>query len=573
MGAGTLDYLIIGAGPAGLQLAQELGAAGHDYLVLESGTAPGTFFGRFPRHRQLISINKPHTGTDDPEFNLRMDWNSLLAPDGGPLFTGYSERYFPQADDMLRYLADYARRYDLRIDYETTVARVSRPARISGGDADSQDGGGGDDGPGGDSPEDGDVFEVSDSSGRTHRARRVVVATGVSRSYIPPIPGIELAEQYETVTVDPKDFTNQRVLIIGKGNSALETADNLVATAAVIHVAGPDSMRMAWRTHYVGHLRAVNNNFLDTYQLKSQNAILDGTVLSIERERSPEGMFIVRFSFSRANEVVKEIRYDRVIACTGFRFDTSIFDDTCRPALVHNDRFPKITSAYEAEGIPGLYVAGTLTQTRDFKHGTSGFIHGFRYGVRALRRILQLRYHQSPWPRVSLPGTPEAIAGVVLARVNRTSALFQQFGVLGDVVLRPRPADDSAADSSAPDDGSAVGDSAGNGAAVYLEEVPVDFVRDGGLDDLTGPAADVLIVTLEYGPDHDQVDPFDITVARVAQDDAERAFDAAYLHPVVRLYRDGALIATHHVAENLENEWDKPAHRDPLIAFLGKTHG
>jgi hypothetical protein len=43
-------------------------------------------------------------------------------------------------------------------------------------------------------------------------------------------------------------------------------------TAAVIHVAGPHSIRMAWRTHYVGHLRAVNNNFLDTYQLKSQNA-------------------------------------------------------------------------------------------------------------------------------------------------------------------------------------------------------------------------------------------------------------------------------------------------------------
>jgi hypothetical protein len=92
-------------------------------------------------------------------------------------------------------------------------------------------------------------------------------------------------------------------------------------------------------------------------------------------------------------------------------------------------------------------------------------------------------------------------------------------------------------------------------------------VRDGGLAELAGPA-DVLVITLEYGPDHDKVDPFDVTVSRVAQDDAERAFDAAYLHPVVRLYRGGALVATHHVAENLENEWDKAAHRDPLVAFL-----
>jgi hypothetical protein len=255
-------------------------------------------------------------------------------------------------------------------------------------------------------------------------------------------------------------------------------------------------------------------------------------------------MLTVRFAFSRANEFVKELRYDRVIACTGFRFDAGIFDDSCHPALVHKDRFPRITSAYEAEGIPGMYVAGTLTQTRDFKQGTSGFIHGFRYGVRALAKILQMRYHQVPWPSVPVPGTAEAITEAVLARVNRTSALYQQFGVLGDVVLR------------SPD-----------GDARYLEDVPVDFVRDGGLGELAA-GSDALVVTLEYGPDHDKVDPFDASVARVAQDDAGRAFDAAYLHPVVRLYAGGALMATHHVAENLENEWDKPAHRDPLVAFL-----
>ncbi len=81
----------------------------------------------------------------------------------------------------------------------------------------------------------------------------------------------------------------------------------------------------------------------------------------------------------------------------------------------------------------------------------------------------------------------------------------------------------------------------------------------------------MFVVTLEYGPDHDKVDPFDITVARVAQDDTERSFDAAYLHPVVRHHRDGELVAVHHLAENLENEWAKPAvHRDPLIAFFGR---
>ena len=33
-------------------------------------------------------------------------------------------------------------------------------------------------------------------------------------------------------------------------------------------------------------------------------------------------------------------------------------------------------------------------QVRDFKKSTSGFIHGFRYGVRALHRMLEQKYHE-----------------------------------------------------------------------------------------------------------------------------------------------------------------------------------
>ena len=96
-----MEYLVIGAGPAGLQLAYFLEQAGRDYLVLEAGSAPGTFFSTFPRHRELISSNKRYTGSTDPEFNLRMDWNSLLSDDPALRFTRYSQRYFPAADEML----------------------------------------------------------------------------------------------------------------------------------------------------------------------------------------------------------------------------------------------------------------------------------------------------------------------------------------------------------------------------------------------------------------------------------------------------------------------------------------
>jgi thioredoxin reductase len=506
------DYLIIGAGPAGLQLAALAERDGRDYAVLERGAGPGTFFTRFPRHRTLISINKVHSGYRDPEQRMRMDWNSLLSDDPELLFTRYSPKYFPSADDMVRYLADFASATGVRVHYGTDVVRISR---------------------------DDNGFTATDHSGQTWRSARLVVATGVSQLYVPPIPGIEHAERYDTFDTDPTSFTDQRVLVIGKGNSGFETADALVEHAAVIHVAGPHSVKLAWQTHYVGHLRAVNNNFLDTYQLKSENAVLDGTVESIEPR--PGGGFRVLFRYARTVERLRELEYDRIVACTGFRFDASVFDESCRPALVISDRFPEQTPAFESVNVPGLYFAGTLTQQRDFKKSTSGFIHGFRYGVRALHRILATRHHDTPWPATELDPSPDAISDAIVARVNRSSALWQQFAVMGDVVT------------------------VSGGAARYTEEVPVAYVADGGL----GPAEHRFVTTLEYGPDHDTVDPFDISIPRVAENDAANAHDASYLHPVVRYYRDGVLAATHHLAENLENHWDLPAvHQQPLAVFV-----
>ena len=517
------DYLIVGAGPAGLQLASLLERDGRDYVVLERGSGPGTFFTRYPRHRQLISTNKVNTGFTDPELKLRMDWNSLLSDDPELLFTRYTERYFPPADDFVRYLTDFAARTGVRVEYGTEVVRVSRA-----------DG----------------VFTVHDGGGRTWRARRLVMATGISRLYEPDIPGFELAERYDTFDPDPASFTNQRVLVIGKGNSAFETADGLIEKAAVIHLAGPHSVKLAWKTHYLGHLRAVNNNFLDTYQLKSQNAVLDGTVESIEK--ADGGGFRVMLRYARTTEPLRELYYDRVIACTGFRFDASVFDEDCRPALVIKDRFPEQTSSFESVDVPDLYFAGTLMQQRDFKKSTNGFIHGFRYATRALHRILGARHLDTPWPARELEATPEAIADAVIARVNRSSGLWQQFAFLGDVV---------GVDGVGGVDGD---------RAVYQEEVPLDYVVDGSL----GTAAHRFVVDLEYGLDHDQADPFDVGVPRVLENDVEHAMDSTYLHPVVRHYRDGVLAGTHHLAENLENEWNLPAvHRQPLIAFVRESLG
>lgn len=506
------DYLILGAGPAGLQLAYFLQKAGRDYLILESGDGPGTFFKRFPRHRTLISSNKVHTGFTDPERNLRWDWNSLLCDEPRLLMKHYSTRYFPPADVFVRYLEDFAAHYRLNIRCNARASRIARG---------------------------GDEFRIEDHSGAVYLARRLIVAAGVSKPYIPPIPGAELAEVYTDVSVDPREFVNQRVLIVGKGNSAFETADNLIESAAIIHLASPHSVQFAWKTHYVGHVRAVNNNMVDTYQLKSQNALLDCRINAIERCGES---YKVSVAYVHAHGEQEELYYDRVILCTGFRFDASLFDAACRPELVVNDRFPRQTCEWESVNVPGLFFAGTLMQQRDFKKTTSGFIHGFRYNVKALGRILERKYQAVDWPCRLLPRDAPALTDAAIERANRSSALWQQFGFLADVL-------------AVPDDG---------GAVRYYEEVPVDYAHESDLF----AEGDYYLLTLEYGDLHDLdlINPKGDY--RPERHDVASAHLSPGLHPIVRRYRRGELISVHHVLEDLYGEWLEDVHVQPLLAYF-----
>ncbi|MEW6734454.1 MAG: NAD(P)-binding domain-containing protein [Acidobacteriota bacterium] len=502
------EYLIIGAGPAGLQLGYFLEKAGHNYLILEAGDTAGTFFKSFPRHRTLISINKVFTGYDDKEINLRWDWNSLLSDEGQPLFKDYSHSYFPKAEDLVSYLSDYAVRFKIKVKYGVKIVGVTRD----------------------------DCFHLIDEKGNEYRGLRLVVAAGFTKPYIPAIEGIELAENYCDVSIEPKDFINQRVLVIGKGNSGFETANNLVEVAASIHLVSPTPVKMAWKTHFVGNLRAINNTILDTYQLKSQNIIIDAKIDKIIRR---DGKYLVCFDYTHANGEKEKLLYDRVIVCTGFRFDNSIFDNSCQPELMINDRFPKQTSAWESTNVKDLYFAGTLMQMRDYKKTTSGFIHGFRYNIKALFHILEQRYHDQEWSYRLLDFIPENIAEAIIERVNKCSGIWQQFGFLCDLIIIDE-----------------------QGKVRYYNDVPSDYVHDGGF----GSRRHYYTVTLEYGPDHLYNDPFEIH--RIERHDVTNAHLSTGLHPIVRHYSFGKQICEHHVIEDVASEWKEEVHVKPLEEFL-----
>ena len=504
------DYLIIGAGPAGLQLGYFLEKSNRDYKILEAGNAPGTFFKENPRHRKLISINKRHTGYDDPEINLRWDWNSLLSDSEEMLFKHYSKKYFPDADSLVDYLGDFATHFDLNIEYGVKVTKIAKDKK----------------------------FIVTDHNGKIYTCKHLVIATGCSKLYLPEIPGIELAEKYTKVSVNPDDFENQRVLIIGKGNSAFETADNLIDTAATIHVCSPSPVTMAWRTKYVGHLRAVNNNFLDTYQLKSQNAILDANINNIEYR---DGEYLVNVDYSHANGECEELIYDRVILCTGFRFDSSIFEKGCQPKLTINDRYPEQTCEWESTNIKDLYFAGILMHMRDFKKKQSGFIHGFRYNIQTLHRILEAKFHNKPLPSQIVKLSPKAITDFIIDRVNISSSLWQQTDYMCDLITI----------------------SENRQEANYYDELTKDYIHESEL----GQHTHFYTVSLEFGESVANVpDPF--AIARVHKEDAFNSSHSEFIHPVIRRFHGRTLIAEHHVIEDLASEWKEEVHIQPLLQFM-----
>lgn len=509
-----LEYLVIGAGPAGLQLGYYLEKANRNYLILEGGKKAGNFFQKFPRHKKLISINKVYTGFEDSEINLRWDWNSLLSDSEEMLFKNYSREYFPHTDDLVRYLGDFAKHFNLKIKYNCQVIKIAKDGK----------------------------FMVIDNNGNVYSTARLIVATGFSKPYVPEIPGIELTENYEDVSVNPEDFANQRVLIIGKGNSGFETADNLVATASLIHIASPTPVEMAWKTKYVGHLRGINNNFLDTYQLKSQNVVLNSNV---DKIKFIDGKYIVTFAYNYANEEVEDLVYDRVIVCTGFRFDNSIFDESCQPQLTINNRYPNQTSEWESTNIKDLYFVGVLTHMRDYKKKQSGFIHGFRYNIRALHQILDYKYHNQQLPCQIIDCNAENLMQTIIQRVNKSSGLWQQTGYLCDLVVIYK--DDK--------------------KAHYYKDIPTDYVHHSNL----GKQENYYTITLEFGLDIIFASPDPFAVERIHKDDIERANLSPNLHPIIRYFCGHKLIAEHHVIEDIDSEWLEEVHTQPLLKFL-QTH-
>ena len=496
------EYCVIGAGPAGLQLGFFLQNAQRDYVILEREASAGAFFRKYPRHRQLISINKRFTGhrLDEPrrtaEFDLRHDWNSLINDEAtggkGLLFTNYSNEYLPQADDLVRYLEDFASAYRLNIQYNSEVSGLRR---------------------------EGERWALS-AAGRPYTCGVTVVATGISTPNVPGFTGIEHLKHYDTMSVDAEDFVGQSVLVLGNGNAAFETASNLLAGANYVHMASRSEARLTIATHYVGDVRLTANvgSVLEGYQLKSLVGFAEKNFSSLEDrilfEKDPQDGRIRIKTTSGAKKFSSEFdrnvypldrAYDSIFLCTGWKFDATLFASGFRPDMqwyssqaariskpssdsnttsvgaAMSSKYPQMEGSFESSHLPGLYFAGTVAHGLDWRRAAGGFIHGFRYTAQALFNVLESRMHGTPWPSKTKPFHVGSALGMARNRINEASSLYQMFGELVDVIALPTPSELLA--------------SAPQPTIRYYTAVPVGFVTE-----LLPAGTPYMTISFEYGP-------------------------------------------------------------------------
>ena len=178
-------------------------------------------------HRTLNSINRRFTRSGDIEFNLRHDWNSLLGSHKTVgHFTNWTEEYWPSADLIVEYINAFAApqveagnvRYCQSVTKITPCAAASkcryhlsmeRVCERNKEQCPAEPGG-----------EGADVVGVE----KTIACEVLVMANGMWKPRLVEDWILDLnthSIRYDELSgMDPKEFTNKSVLILGEGNAA-----------------------------------------------------------------------------------------------------------------------------------------------------------------------------------------------------------------------------------------------------------------------------------------------------------------------------------------------------------------
>jgi len=317
-----LEVAVVGGGQAGLAMGYYLRQQGRRFVIFERGNSIA------------------------PAWRERWDSLKLFTPRGysglpGLPFPGDPDDY-PTRDEVIGYLERYAETFELPIELNSQVRRLSH---------------------------EGGRF-VLDVDGRMVTADQVVVATGPFQTPYVPKLAKELDsgvwQAHSTGYRRPNDVPKGTVLVVGGGNTGFQIAKELTATHKVILSIGtrqkPLPQRVAgrdlfWWLTKTGLIHKTVESRLGQ-RLKDRDTLIGSSPRQITRRYGVElkpratAVFGSTVRFDDGNEV----QVDAVIWATGYRPDFSWID---LPIVDENRRLRHRRGVTD---VPGLLFLGLTWQ-------------------------------------------------------------------------------------------------------------------------------------------------------------------------------------------------------------------
>jgi thioredoxin reductase (NADPH) len=303
----AIDVAVVGAGPIGLELAVNLKAAGVEHRIFDAGPI-GNTIRWYPHEARFFSTAQ------------------RIAIAGVPLVT--ADQGKATREQYLAYLRAVVLQFDLHVDTYEKVESIHR---------------------------DGDEFILRTQRAggpRTHRARRVVLTIGdMHRPRRLDIPGEDLRHVSHYFT-DPHIYFQQRLMVVGGRNSAVEAALRCHHAGAKVTLSYRRDSFDARSVKYwlLPELQWLIKSEQIAFLPLTEPIQINATYVTL---RGPGGATL-------------QAPADFVLLMTGYEMDASLLLNA-GVELVGENRAPRLDEATMQTNVPGLYVAGTAaagTQNR-----------------------------------------------------------------------------------------------------------------------------------------------------------------------------------------------------------------